>query len=1215
MTVRTEHDRPTRIGSTSWRATSWGGRSLVAVCLMASGSPYASATPPILYSQPANESPVRAEPDDLLLLPGLGFSASDKIVYVQVTNTTASLTPPSLSSVPVVPTAALGFADVASTRDVPYSLTAHLPSAISPDTAYAIWVVDTDGEWSNGTLINDARPLWISPDYGYVTASVANLPRYLKVIGRNLQPQPGSSTQVQLTGPATYTLTASVSDVSLSHYVAQVALPASMTPGTYSVAVSRDGVSWVPLMGENGAAAQTFTVLSDPATLPTVLVDDYSCQAGDDTSCTVAAIAAAANTTVYPNGATVVFAARTYCLCDPGTWGSDTSSKGVDMEGIWVPNFVNLQGAGIGATIVNRGTAWITTQFPPAGQSSRPINSLFNLQGNNIVQGFTFGDENIYSPSYPDSSEALDLGIDANFAKNINLAKPYISHVVITQNEFKLPFIGLVDGGLPVDHLFVTYNTFGAYQNGIYFGPAGNAWPGHTYQMSDTVVAYNTFDPSSYNNPSIGQGVIAGQIGGGLHLDFSNNTADGTNTTYLYSPTDTKGFRAAFFWNTSANNELELVSQNTALCSGDKAGDGEAFVFDSAGPGGFTQAVPVAWASSTASSSVITIDSVPLPLPNQLSYMGYWLQIVQGPGLGQLRKVTGYSATGSTVTLTVSPSFDVLPQVGSQVVLTFDNWQTYIVDNLADHSPGICVDAAKSGNGGGIISFYSNTADSVIEGNQQNSTNGILLAHQYILSSGNPVGLLLDSSNEIRNNNINGAVQFGGVTGVSGIRMAYVATPASGPTPAPPVESFGLVIAGNQITAADDVGGAIEFEDGGSVGYRNSQGGCVASWELADAPLVFHNSLTNELGIGIDDRPPPQVGAGCNPNLTDPIVWHATLYDNTFQNVTDPLQDGSTAAQRFCPASLTTGSSECPAYVQGASSPVTKAQTVTVTYPATQVAGDLNVVAIGWSDSTSQIRSVTDSQGNSYTLAVGPSVSPGNATQAIYYSPNIAAGANAVAVTFNATVAAPDVRIAEYSGVNAVNPVDVVVGAAGSSVFPASGSVTTMNPNDLLVGTNYIAQVNVGPGPGYTQRMITDWSDIVEDQTVSTTGAFAATTIQNPTGWWVMQLVAFKLAGGGDAPSAQGLTAPGGLAVTATSDQGISLSWTASTDNIGVTGYTIERCQGNGCATFTQIGTASGASYTDTGVSASSSYSYRVRAIDVAQLMSGYSNVVSAATP
>src|SRR5439155_10412008 len=75
------------------------------------------------------------------------------------------------------------------------------------------------------------------------------------------------------------------------------------------------------------------------------------------------------------------------------------------------------------------------------------------------------------------------------------------------------------------------------------------------------------------------------------------------------------------------------------------------------------------------------------------------------------------------------------------------------------------------------------------------------------------------------------------------------------------------------------------------------------------------------------------------------------------------------------------------------------------------------------------------------------------------------------------------------------------------------------------------------------------------------------------------------------------------------------LSWTASTDNVGVTGYPVERCQGAGCTSFAPIGTAAGTTYSDAGLTANSSYSYRVRATDAAGNPSGYSNVASATTP
>ena len=60
--------------------------------------------------------------------------------------------------------------------------------------------------------------------------------------------------------------------------------------------------------------------------------------------------------------------------------------------------------------------------------------------------------------------------------------------------------------------------------------------------------------------------------------------------------------------------------------------------------------------------------------------------------------------------------------------------------------------------------------------------------------------------------------------------------------------------------------------------------------------------------------------------------------------------------------------------------------------------------------------------------------------------------------------------------------------------------------------------------------------------------------------------------GGGDT---QAPTAPTNLGATVVSASQINLSWTASTDNVGVTGYLVERCQLAGCNNFAQIGTAS----------------------------------------
>ncbi|NPC68979.1 alpha-amylase [Corallococcus exiguus] len=81
---------------------------------------------------------------------------------------------------------------------------------------------------------------------------------------------------------------------------------------------------------------------------------------------------------------------------------------------------------------------------------------------------------------------------------------------------------------------------------------------------------------------------------------------------------------------------------------------------------------------------------------------------------------------------------------------------------------------------------------------------------------------------------------------------------------------------------------------------------------------------------------------------------------------------------------------------------------------------------------------------------------------------------------------------------------------------------------------------------------------------------------------------------------------PTGLASTRT-DRSVTLTWTASTDNVGVTGYQVFR---NG----TQVGSPSTTGYTDSGLTAGTAYSYTVRARDAAGNTSAASSALSVTT-
>jgi Fibronectin type III domain len=89
---------------------------------------------------------------------------------------------------------------------------------------------------------------------------------------------------------------------------------------------------------------------------------------------------------------------------------------------------------------------------------------------------------------------------------------------------------------------------------------------------------------------------------------------------------------------------------------------------------------------------------------------------------------------------------------------------------------------------------------------------------------------------------------------------------------------------------------------------------------------------------------------------------------------------------------------------------------------------------------------------------------------------------------------------------------------------------------------------------------------------------------------------------------------PANVSASAVSSSQINVSWTTSTDNVGVADYILERCQGSTCTNLTQISTLTGNSYIDTAVTANTTYNYRVRARDAAGNLSSYSTIVSTTT-
>ena len=90
-------------------------------------------------------------------------------------------------------------------------------------------------------------------------------------------------------------------------------------------------------------------------------------------------------------------------------------------------------------------------------------------------------------------------------------------------------------------------------------------------------------------------------------------------------------------------------------------------------------------------------------------------------------------------------------------------------------------------------------------------------------------------------------------------------------------------------------------------------------------------------------------------------------------------------------------------------------------------------------------------------------------------------------------------------------------------------------------------------------------------------------------------------------PDTSAPSMPTNLKATAASSSQVNLTWNASSDNVGVSGYKIYR-------SGSQIATVTGTSYSNTGLSASTTYTYNVAAFDAAgnnSAQSGSANVLT----
>jgi hypothetical protein len=157
------------------------------------------------------------------------------------------------------------------------------------------------------------------------------------------------------------------------------------------------------------------------------------------------------------------------------------------------------------------------------------------------------------------------------------------------------------------------------------------------------------------------------------------------------------------------------------------------------------------------------------------------------------------------------------------------------------------------------------------------------------------------------------------------------------------------------------------------------------------------------------------------------------------------------------------------------------------------------------------ISSISDTQGNAYVSAVGPTTSPGGMKAQIWYASNIKAGANTVTVNC-ADSSGSDLYIFEYSGLSASNALDATSAATGTPGPMNSGAFTTDAANTFLFGFGVTDSGTASAGTTFTYRDDFD-GNITEDKMLAAFGTYTATASISGSGW-SMSAAAFKTSGG-----------------------------------------------------------------------------------------------------
>ncbi len=166
--------------------------------------------------------------------------------------------------------------------------------------------------------------------------------------------------------------------------------------------------------------------------------------------------------------------------------------------------------------------------------------------------------------------------------------------------------------------------------------------------------------------------------------------------------------------------------------------------------------------------------------------------------------------------------------------------------------------------------------------------------------------------------------------------------------------------------------------------------------------------------------------------------------------------------------------------------------------------------------------------------------------------------------------------------------------AENVKVDVVSPQIVTTRPHDLLIAFNKVSSgATFQAGSAFTPEPLAS-SNFLDAEIASTTnpGSYSASfTLNKPQTWQAAAVAA------------------------ASNPNQATLTWTPSAGPGSAVEYLVERCSGQNCKDFVEIGKVTAAKFDDIALVPSTTYNYRVRSRNMEGRVSSYSAIVSLKTP